>query len=219
MNFSNYDGLFYKRRLPHAYEQSHPVFITWRLKFCLPQYIIEQLNEQKAKHEHEIEHLSEEYKLLQRYQFSKKQFNYYDEQLTEDKTLPDLLNRDELAEVVKATLHYHDTHKYSLHAYCIMTNHVHAVLTPLCDNIEQKKTLSGITKSLKGFTAREINKLTGSSGSVWARESYDHIVRNEAEFARIISYVANNPVKAGLVKQWQDWKFTWIEESLQDIVT
>jgi len=133
--------------------------------------------------------------------------------------LPDLLKRDELADVVKAALHFYDTQKYSLHAYCIMPNHVHVVITPLCDNIEQNKVLSGITQSIKRFTAREINKLINTQGSLWARESYDHIVRNEPEFGRIISYVANNPVKAGFVKHWQEWKYTWIEDSLKDIIT
>jgi len=32
----------------------------------------------------------------------------------------------------------------------------------------------------------------------WQKESYDHWVRNQAEFLRIKAYIENNPVKAGL---------------------
>jgi REP element-mobilizing transposase RayT len=50
------------------------------------------------------------------------------------------------------------------------------------------------------------------SGSLWQAESYDHVVRDEDEQFRIIEYVINNPVKAGLVEDWKDWKHTFVSE-------
>jgi REP element-mobilizing transposase RayT len=49
---------------------------------------------------------------------------------------------------------------------------------------------------------------------LWQSESYDHIVRDEDEFYRIINYIINNPVKAGLVENWQDWPHTYINEKM-----
>ena len=72
-----------------------------------------------------------------------------------------------------------------------------------------KPPLSAIMQSLKGYTARKINLPLGRSGTFWEEESYDHVVRDEAEFARIVSYVLNNPVKAGLVQDWQEWKWSY----------
>jgi REP element-mobilizing transposase RayT len=70
-------------------------------------------------------------------------------------------------------------------------------------------TLGVIMKSLKGYTAHEANRLLGRKGEFWEAESYDHFVRDDTELARIINYVLNNPVKAGLVKDWRDWKWNW----------
>lgn len=64
-------------------------------------------------------------------------------------------------------------------------------------------------QSLKGYTAHEANRTLNRKGQFWEAESYDHIVRDEAEFARIINYVVNNPVKAGLVNDWREWKWSW----------
>ncbi|HUR98602.1 MAG TPA: hypothetical protein VMZ26_11110 [Pyrinomonadaceae bacterium] len=64
-------------------------------------------------------------------------------------------------------------------------------------------------KSIKGYTAREANKILNRKGSFWEAESYDHEVADDEEFNRIVRYVLNNPVKAGLVKDWRDWKWNW----------
>ncbi len=71
-------------------------------------------------------------------------------------------------------------------------------------------------QSLKGYTARQGNLALGRRGAFWQHESFDHVVRDRAEFGRIINYVLNNPVKAGLVNHWQDWKWNYCRASLID---
>jgi len=39
-------------------------------------------------------------------------------------------------------------------------------------------------------------------------------VRNEREFTRILAYIVNNPVKAGLVDEWRDWPYTYVNPEL-----
>lgn len=83
-----------------------------------------------------------------------------------------------------------------------MSNHVHVLLWP-------HKLLESITKSVKGYTARECNKVLNRTGnSFWQEESFDHAVRNENEFYRIKRYIEMNPVKAGLVKKPSDWRWS-----------
>ncbi|MEX0717309.1 MAG: transposase [Planctomycetaceae bacterium] len=65
-----------------------------------------------------------------------------------------------------------------------------------------------IMQSIKGYTARECNKLLGLSGTFWQDESYDHVVRDHEELLRIIEYIEHNPVKAGLVLRREDWKYS-----------
>jgi REP element-mobilizing transposase RayT len=63
--------------------------------------------------------------------------------------------------------------------------------------------------SLKRYTARQANQLLGREGAFWQHENYDHVVRDEEEWQRIITYILNNPVKAGLVQNWEDWEWTY----------
>jgi len=50
----------------------------------------------------------------------------------------------------------------------------------------------------------------------WQKESYDHWVRNPSELEKIRTYIENNPVKAGLVRNPQDylWSSAGVETSL-----
>jgi hypothetical protein len=83
-----------------------------------------------------------------------------------------------------------------------MANHVHVLLLPLVPP-------SRLLKSLKGSTAREANRLLGRTGEpFWQRESYDHWVRDEAEWNRIAAYIQNNPVKAGLVARAEEYPWS-----------
>lgn len=67
-------------------------------------------------------------------------------------------------------------------------------------------------KSIKGISAREVNKILNQKGGFWQSESYDHIVRDEDEFEKIIKYVIYNPVKDKLLDDWQDWEHTYLAE-------
>jgi REP element-mobilizing transposase RayT len=82
--------------------------------------------------------------------------------------------------------------RHELHSFVVMPNHVHVVVTP---RVPARERLG----RLKGFTAREGNRILGMSGRrFWQDESYDHVVR-EGGFERIREYIEWNPVKAGLV--------------------
>ena len=69
--------------------------------------------------------------------------------------------------------------------------------------------LSTITKSIKGHTAREANRILKRTGEkFWQQESFDHWPRDEDEFFQIIRYIENNPVNAGLVKSPEEWRWS-----------
>lgn len=96
--------------------------------------------------------------------------------------------------------------------FSIMANHVHTVIKPLKRVAKEGaayNALSSIMQSLKGYTAHEANQLLDREGEFWAHESYDHWIRDHNEWQRIVAYVLNNPLKAGYVKRWQDWKWNY----------
>jgi putative transposase len=91
---------------------------------------------------------------------------------------------------------------YQLGPFVVMANHVHVLLLPLAPP-------SQLLKSLKGSTAREANRRLGRTGEpFWQRESYDHWVRNEAEWNRIAAYIESNPVRAGVVAREEDYRWS-----------
>jgi hypothetical protein len=65
-------------------------------------------------------------------------------------------------------------------------------------------SLSRILKGIKGVTARQINGKRGVRGRLWQDESFDRIVRDQAELQEKLEYMLKNPVKAGVtVDPWQ----------------
>ena len=136
------------------------------------------------------------------------------------------LKDERIAKEVDQSLRYRDGKVYRLDAYCIMANHVHIVFAPLVtqpsvthsdslrDNSAEAgdlcyNSLSSIMQSLKGYTAWKANRLLRRQGSFWQHESYDRCIRDASEWERIITYVLNNPVKAGLVENWEEWRWSY----------
>ena len=98
--------------------------------------------------------------------------------------------------------------------YVIMPNHLHIVFTPLPKSDGSFHSMSAIMHSLKTYTAGKANVMLGREGEFWQHENYDHVVRDEAEWGRIINYVVRNPVAAGLVRDWKDWNCTYCKHPL-----
>ena len=98
-----------------------------------------------------------------------------------------VLKRAELRKIVEDSLRGFDGIRYVLYAYVVMPNHVHALLMPV-----NGFDLNSIVAGVKKFTARRINSALGRSGTFWQRETYDHLVRNERQFAKYLSYIKAN---------------------------
>jgi REP-associated tyrosine transposase len=69
-----------------------------------------------------------------------------------------------------------------------------------------------ILKLLKGTSARSVNQLLNSSGPVWQGESFDHVLRSQKSLEAKREYIRNNPVRAGLVKKPEDYKWLWLDQ-------
>jgi REP element-mobilizing transposase RayT len=113
------------------------------------------------------------------------------------------LARPEVGEVVESAMLHFDGARYRLHAWVIMPNHVHVLITPAGDH-----TLSAIMHSWKSFTAKSANALLGANGAFWAQEYFDRAIRDDAHYANAVEYIAMNPVKAGLCGTPERWRFS-----------
>ena len=108
-----------------------------------------------------------------------------------------------IAACIADALHFgeSDLKLYELQAWVIMSNHVHLLIGP-------KVSLARINRSMRGYTAREANRILGRTGPFWQHESYDHWSRNAQETERIIAYIEGNPVTAGLVNNASDYRWS-----------
>ena len=171
-----------RRRLPHISETTRAVFLTWRLSDSLP-----------ANRAFPPGSLT-----------SGQAFAAMDRLLDNLRSGPTYLRQPALANMLVEAIQYNaeTLRHYVLHAFVVMPNHVHLLITPAVP-------LPMLTKSLKGITAKRANAVLGLTGiPFWQDETYDHVVRNEREFERIRNYIEGNPVRAGLVKDTSAYRWS-----------
>lgn len=170
--------------------------------------------EEQEREKKEVPKLPEE-QTKQNYLDEQDYFRKWDNLLDKARFGPRWLSQPEIAEIIKEALHYRNEREFDLFAFCIMSNHVHVVFQLFESkpgsppDLHFQISLNEIMQSLKRHTARKSNIVLGRQGPFWQDESYDHVVRDSGEFNRIINYVLENPVKAGLVSKWEDWPWTF----------
>ena len=201
------DLVHYQRNLPHRLVPGESLFLTLRLAGSLPKIVLERL--QADFEAAEVAALRSGYTGFDTYARQKRYFGRFDQLLDCPTTGPLWLQQSAIAQVITDSLHYFDQRYFQLVAYCVMPNHLHVVLTLADDSSSLLRSL----QRFKSYTALQANRLLHRQGQFWQRESYDHLIRDAAELARIISYVLENPVKAGLTADWQSWPHTYWRES------
>jgi REP element-mobilizing transposase RayT len=206
------EKIYYRRKLPHWHPPGVPVFLTWRLFGSLPASAIDSLIQKQQLLHRELSTIdsTDDDSRLRKY---KRLFAMIDTTLDNAKYGPLWLKDPIMASMIQDILMLRCGHLYKLWAYVVMANHVHVFLQPkLIDDPKTGPTcinVSLITKRLKGFTSREANRhLDRVNQPFWQDESFDHWSRNEAEFHRIVTYIENNPVKAGLIEKPEDWRWS-----------
>jgi putative transposase len=183
LSFSCYKliWMYYERHLPHWQPEDAALFVTWRLYGSYPRSV-KTLGIQTAG----------------------KAFVAMDRELDKAATGPRWLQVDRVAQCVVDTLHYGEKQLglYELEAWVLMVNHVHILIDP-------KAKLQKITKSIKNYSARQANAILGRTGQpFWKEESYDRWVRGPKEMGKIVQYIEQNPVAAGLVERAEDWRWS-----------
>jgi REP element-mobilizing transposase RayT len=188
----------FRNHLPHWRQAGVTYFVTTRLADSVPQGTLRQWREERdlwlrlhdCADAADIERLPDRTRREYHARFTAKFHEFLDAG-----TGACWLRRPEAAAIVASALRRFDGARYALGDFVVMPNHLHALVTPSPDD-----DLSDILHSWKRFSAREINKLAGREGTFWQAESFNHIVRSEAQLDRFRRYIAENPAKARLRK-------------------
>ncbi len=193
-------GIHSRGYLPHVKREGASYFVTFRLVDSLPKEVLMRFEREQAEALRRLpakatgEQAEEIHRELRR-----KIERYLDQGAGECH-----LRRNEIADTVADALRFFHGRHYLLDDWVVMPNHVHVILWPM-----PNFTLSEILKSRKRHTARQANLILGRTGETfWQRESYDHWIRNDEDKARIRRYIRMNPVKTGLCRTPEDWKWS-----------
>jgi len=99
-----------------------------------------------------------------------------------------------------------------------MPDHVHLLCEPQIKEQDPEGksvfwSLTEILHSIKSFTAHQINQAESASGSVWEKESFDRIMRSDADLEEKFHYICRNPWDAGVVDPTQSYPWLWTPEA------
>jgi len=188
-----------QRRLPHWEADNAIYFVTFRLADSLPESAVEAYRLAKEDLLRRKKRAPQE----EQREISLGLWRLYETRISEllDSGRGEcLLASSTAAMVVRGALQHFDWERYDLYAYAIMPNHVHTVV-----GLTTVGSLERVLHSWKSFSSNQINRVLGRSGPLWQQESFDHLIRSEADFDRCVKYTLENPDKAGL----HDWPWVW----------
>lgn len=174
--------------LPHFEAGEVPQSITFRLTDSLPTTLLHQM-------ETELKYLPETHAAQER----RKRIEHA---LDKSHGVRHLAN-PRIAQLVENALLHFNGERYRTHAWCIMHNHVHVLITPRTGH-----ALSAILQNWKSFTAKSANEILRQQGKFWAPEYHDRYIRDETHYHNVVRYIGMNPVKAGLCSSPEEWRYS-----------
>jgi putative transposase len=103
---------------------------------------------------------------------------------------------------LKTVYSYRRAGKFQLHAFVVMPEHAHLLLTPADD-----VTLERAIQLIKGGYSYAFGREFGRRKEVWQRGFTDHRIRDDADFEIHREYIHQNPVERGLVARAEEYRY------------
>lgn len=212
----------YQNRLPHIAPPGATFFVSFNQYDSLPTSVAAELKMQLERALAKIEKDNRPNKEDLIAQAKKRFFGQRDHLMDGASHGSCHLRKPDVAQILKDKIMEYDGRLIEVEAMCIMPNHVHLLFSMelqlenagvIGEAAQGYVQLDKVMQLIKGGSSYLINKHLGLKDSFWAKDSFDHYIRNEADWYRVVRYILLNPVKAGLVKLWEDWPFTMISES------
>ena len=186
---------FWRGSLPHWEVVDGRYFVTLRQAGSLPREAEEELRAQ-------LDGVSESDCLAR----SRVYFQRLEAWLDRCRVTDGVLVIPDVARQIETTLRtYEEIGYWKMLAYAVMPNHLHLFFR--CGSLG----LKGVMERFKRATAHFVGRLGSSVPKpLWQKEWFDHWSRSPQEDDRIVSYIRNNPVRAGLAGDPKEW--AWMRD-------
>jgi REP element-mobilizing transposase RayT len=195
-----------QNRLPHWRQDRAAYFVTYRLHDSVPEVLMNKWREDRYQW---CEEHPRPWSTDTEAEYHKRFSSIIDRHL-DDGHGSCLLREPANAEIVAGAFHHYDQRNYLLHAWVIMPNHVHVLVSP-----GESDSLNRIVAGWKRFTGTRINARTGASGAFWQKDYFDRLIRDWDHFMNVARYIRRNPIKAKLpVGSFVVYEAPWVARML-----
>jgi len=106
------------------------------------------------------------------------------------------------------TLYHYRGSGYQLHAFVVMPEHFHALITPTA-------SLERAVQYIKGGFSHRAKAELSSNMEVWQKGFSDHRIRDAADYDRHVNYIHSNPVRAGLCSRPDEYEYSSAHSGLE----
>lgn len=201
------DTLKFKRRaLPHWLVADRSYFVTINLEGAIPSSVIRQMQADREVHEKQGLDCTD----LKRQQFIRI------ESILDSERDGCWLSNPEVADLVLQNMDWlRKKRGWRIYAAVVISTHVHLLMR---SETGRSGYLLDDLADFKRFTGASANRILNRKGSFWAREVFDHWIRDRSKFESALRYILNNPVKAGLVSEWNKWPWHIVDESVSGLM-
>jgi REP element-mobilizing transposase RayT len=212
-------------KIPHDQITQNPVHITYRLLGSIPKSVTETLKLRRDKAlsvlEADVMNLPEAHRNQVRHQqkfLIEGKYELALEDALHKATISSplfLAKKGVLEIVIESWLFLQEELSIYIYAICVMSNHVHLIVRAP-DHLDEVSPGSLMSRH-KAHTSKKIkNHLALAKEGIWDRTYFDRRIRT-GKFNTVMWYVLNNPVKSGLVKDWRDWKGTYLNPDFDSL--
>ncbi len=110
-------------------------------------------------------------------------------------------------------------HPFHIEAMVVLPNHLHALWTlPKGDSDYPMRWMlikAGFSRCIAPGERCSSSRVAKGERGLWQRRYWEHLIRNESDYARHVDYIHFNPVKHGYVKRASDWPHSSIHRYIE----
>jgi putative transposase len=103
-------------------------------------------------------------------------------------------------------------HPFEIDAMVVLPDHLHALWTLPVDDYDYPTRWmlikAGFSRRIPPGERRNKSRMTKGERGIWQRRYWEHLIRDEQDFARHVDYIHYNPVKHGYVQRVADWPYS-----------